>query len=329
MIKPDQRIKAILELSRFTGVERSAEFIKNTAEHFPQAGIPRIHNLIEGIYKPAGDRYAFSIFSQSAIEKEREVYPDEIVPQDDGTWTLLYSAKNVPLDKEPNKSLFACMQDNVPVLVIARVGRGILPGAHYKLLGPAVIESFDPASRRFAMRGASALVGDQVRRYSDLESAVLLDIRSRLILPFQAGQIRESYVQNQEVRERVFRKVVLDEYRGQCAVCQAKFLLREAGKPDLLEATAAHIISVKASGPDDPRNGLSLCRRHHWAFDEGLFAVTDAETVKVSPAVRTAEIRRFDLEEYDGESLVPPAHAICRPHEEAISWHRRQVFRAV
>ncbi len=98
---------------------------------------------------------------------------------------------------------------------------------------------------------------------------------------------------------------MLDEYRGQCAVCQAKFLF-----------------------PDDPRNGLSLCPRHHWAFDEGLFTVTDAVTVRVSPAVLRAERRRFDLEEYDGESLVAPAHEICRPHEEAIGWHRKRVFRA-
>jgi hypothetical protein len=323
----EHRAKAILELARFTGVEVTADFLKNTAEHFPQAGIPRIHNLIEGIYKPAGDLYAFSIFSQSAIVKEREIYPDEIKIQDDGSWTLFYSAKNVPLENEPNKSLFACMQDKVPVLVLARSGRDSSSAARYRIMGPALIETFDPGSRRFTLRGASVPVSDHVKRYGGLESAALLDIRNRLILPFQMRQTRESYVGGQDVRERAFRRILLDEYRGQCAVCQAKFLLSDEGKPDLLEANAAHIISVKASGPDDPRNGLSLCPRHHWALDEGLFTVTDAVTVKVSPAVLRAERRRFDLEEYDGESLVAPAHEICRPHEEAISWHRKRIFR--
>lgn len=51
----EQRTKAILELARFTGVEVSADFVKNTAEHFPQAGIPRIHTLIEGIYAYSDD----------------------------------------------------------------------------------------------------------------------------------------------------------------------------------------------------------------------------------------------------------------------------------
>ena len=325
----DARTKAILELARFTGVEVTADFLKNTAEHFPQAGIPRIHNLIEGIYKPAGDPYAFSIFSQSAIVKEREIYPDEIKIQDDDSWTLLYSAKNVPLENEPNKSLFACMQDKVPILVLVKAERGSHETAQYRILGPAMIETFDPGSRRFMIRGASATVSDHVRQYGGLESAALLEMRNRLILPFQTKQTRESYVANREARDNAFRRIILDEYRGQCAVCQAKFLLRDEGKPDLLEASAAHIISVKALGPDDPRNGLSLCPRHHWAFDEGLFAVTDAITIRVSPAVLRAERRKFDLEEYDEESLVAPAHEICRPNEEAISWHRKRIFRAV
>jgi hypothetical protein len=324
----EQRTKAILELAKFTGVDVSADFLKNTSEHFAQAGIPRIHSLIEGIYKPAGENYAFSVLSQSAILKDHEIYPDEVTFQADGSWTFQYSAKKTPLEAEPNKSLFACLEDNVPVLVVVKVTHGSQEGARYRILGPALIEGFDPGSRRFIMRGASAPLVDQVIRYSSLESAALIDIRSRLIMPFGMGQIRESYISDKEAREKAFRRILLEEYRAQCAVCQSKFLLRDEGKATLVEADAAHIISVSAAGPDDPRNGLSLCRRHHWAFDEGLFTVTDAMMVKVSPAVLRAERRRFDLEEYDSESLVAPAHEICRPHEDAIHWHQKQKFRA-
>jgi hypothetical protein len=34
---------------------------------------------------------------------------------------------------------------------------------------------------------------------------------------------------------------------------------------------AAHIVPKNKNGTDDPRNGLTLCRAHHWAFDAGLF----------------------------------------------------------
>jgi len=323
----EQRTKAILELARFTGVDVSSDFLKNTSEHFAQAGIPRIHSLFEGIYKPAGEKHALSVLSQSAILKDHEIYPDEVTFQVDGSWVFQYSAKRTALEAEPNKSLFACLKDKVSVLVVIKVTQGSPEGARYRILGPALIEGFDPNSRRFIMRGASAPLVNNVIRYSSLESAALIDIRSRLITPFRIGQIRDSYISDREAREKAFRRVLIEEYRAQCTVCQAKFLLCEEGKASLVEADAAHIISMSAAGPDDPRNGLSLCRRHHWAFDEGLFTVTDAMTVKISPAVLKAERRRFDLEEYDGESLVAPAHDICRPHEEAIHWHQKRIFR--
>jgi hypothetical protein len=41
------------------------------------------------------------------------------------------------------------------------------------------------------------------------------------------------------------------------------------------------------------------------------------------------ELARFNgIEEYDGEALVAPAHEICRPHEDALRWHRKWIFRA-
>jgi hypothetical protein len=324
---PEERAHALLELAAYTGVDVSSDFLKKTDEHYPQAGIARIHPLIEGIYKPGGDRYAFCIWSQSALVQGKEIYPDEIEHRDDGSWALHYSAKNASLDIEPNRSLFACLKDKVPVLVIARSTPVDAPRVLYRILGPAILESFDASTNRFTMQGASSLLLDNVSRYSSIDQAVLLDIRSRLILPFDIGSVRQSYVTDRAVRDRVFRKIILDEYRGQCVVCQSKFLLREDGKDPLIEADAAHIISVVDSGPDDPRNGLSFCKRHHWAFDSGLFTITDGQTIKVSPSVLRAERRRFDLEEYDREPLIGPAHEICRPHEDALHWHQKRKFK--
>jgi hypothetical protein len=50
--------------------------------------------------------------------------------------------------------------------------------------------------------------------------------------------------------------------------------------------------------------------------------------VRVSPAVQRAERQRFDLEEYHGEPLVPPADEKCRPDEAALAWHRWERFLA-
>ncbi len=329
-MNPEERAKLFLKLSRFTGVEVTSQFLRQTKEHFPQAEIHCLHNLIEGIYKPAGESYALCIWSRSAAGQVREIYHDVFSPQSDGSWTMQYAAKKGNLDGAVNRSLFACMRDKVPLLVIVTTRSQQSPGgSRYKILGPAIIEGFDSATRRFFVRGCSSLVASQIAQSENEEDAIRLSIRNQLIMPFQVKETRAEYFAKRNVRERAFRKVLLEEYRCLCTVCQSKFILKQKDDEPLIEAEAAHIISVKAKGPDDPRNGLSLCRRHHWAFDNGLFTVTDSNEIKVSPTVLQAERRRFDLEEYEGESLVPPAHEICRPHEDALHWHQKKKFRFI
>lgn len=105
------------------------------------------------------------------------------------------------------------------------------------------------------------------------------------------------------------------------------FLLRgcAAAAPDALRPVTASDIEPEEV---DVRNGLSLCRRHHWAFDRGLFCVTDSREVRISPAVCRAKREKFDLEEYSGERLCRPLSDSCQPSLEAIDWHRRNVYRA-
>ena len=106
-MNPEERAKLFLKLSRFTGVEVTSQFLRQTEEHFPQAEIHCLHNLIEGIYKPAGDSYALCIWSRSAVGQDREIYHDVFSPQSDGSWTMQYAAKKGNLDGAVNRSLFA------------------------------------------------------------------------------------------------------------------------------------------------------------------------------------------------------------------------------
>jgi hypothetical protein len=325
----EDRIQAFIALSKFTGVNVTSQFLRNTSEHFPQAGIPRVHNLAEGIYKPASDKYAFCIWSRSAGGADPEVYRDVFQPQTDGSWTMIYAAKEGTLESASNRSLFTCLQDKVPVLVIVTSrSRDHPEGARYKILGPAMIEDFDVASRRFQIRGCSDLISKQIEKHKSAYDVAIYSLRNCLIMPFQLKEVRPKYQINKEAREKAFRAIILEEYRCQCAVCQGKFLLKQNGDEAIIEAEAAHIIPIQQHGPDDPRNGLSFCRRHHWAFDMGLFTITDSKAVKISPAVLRAERRRFDLEEYDGESLIGPASEVCRPAEEALHWHQERIFKS-
>src|SRR3546814_1056047 len=67
-------------------------------------------------------------------------------------------------------------------------------------------------------------------------------------------------------RSRAFRKAVIAAYGGRCAMCGGG-----ATAPDgRSEIEAAHVIPRGMAGADDVRHGLSLCRLHHWAFDNML-----------------------------------------------------------
>lgn len=327
-MKAEERIQAFMALSKFTGVEVTSQFLRETKEHFSQAGIPRVHHLVEGIYKPASDKYAFCVWSRSAAGADRQIYPDVFQPQPDGSWTMLYAAKEGSLDSAANRSLLSCLEDQVPVLVIMTTRpHGHPEGARYKILGPAIIENFDAKSRQFILRGCTGIISQQIEKHKSAYEVAVYALRNCLIMPFQIREERSKYQVNKDAREKAFRAIILEEYRFQCAVCQSKFLLKQNADEPIIEAEAGHIIPVQCHGPDDPRNGLSFCRRHHWAFDMGLFTVTDSKTVKVSPAVLRAERRRFDLEEYDGEALIGPASEPCRPAEEALHWHQEKIFR--
>lgn len=327
-MSPEQRARALVYLSRFVGTEVTAAFLQKTDRECPLAGIPHIHSLQEGIYKPAGSEHVFCVWSRSAAGGVEARYPDELRMESDGTWAMDYAPKDGGLDLAVNRGLLACFRDKLPVLAIATTRpKGAAGGARYRILGLAMVEDYDRTANLFRLRGCTAAVADSLRGVAAPDEVEEVDIRDRLVLPFVLSEPRPSYASERDLRDRAFRSIVLDEYKRQCCVCGALFLLKQDGKEPLVEAEAAHIIPVPKRGPDDPRNGLSLCRRHHWAFDRGLFTVTEARLVRISPAVRRAQVQRFDLEEYEGEPIAGPARESCVPDPSALAWHQDHVFR--
>ncbi len=72
---------------------------------------------------------------------------------------------------------------------------------------------------------------------------------------------------------RRFREDVRKAYRSTCFMCGNKFpatILSSAG------VDAAHILPWRTYELDEVRNGLCLCKTHHWAFDEGLLQVRES-----------------------------------------------------
>ncbi len=95
-------------------------------------------------------------------------------------------------------------------------------------------------------------------------------------------------------RDVAFRNKVRRNYGLRCAVCgKARFT-----RLKYPEVESCHIYPKKENGKDDMRNGLTLCKLHHWAFENGLFSIKDDYSIVIEERIRNDasydEITRFE-----------------------------------
>lgn len=141
--------------------------------------------------------------------------------------------------------------------------------------------------------------------------------------PFGSDPERErvSYFASRTVRDRVFRRLVLEAYDRRCAVTGLKFI-NGGGRA---EVEAAHIKPVEHHGPDDVRNGIALSGTAHWMFDRGLISLTDDLDVIVSRQVNDVD-SVWKLVNASKRATAPLNPAL-RPHPSYLAWHRAHCFK--
>ena len=122
-------------------------------------------------------------------------------------------------------------------------------------------------------------------------------------------------------RDKAFKDVVLEQYGFTCAITGQQYY-----SDQLVEAQAAHIIPRRINGSDDPRNGIALSRTAHWAFDQGMFTISDQYEIIIHPKARNARINNFPIVDFHGHSINKPTDDVFWPHKEAIEWHKAEVF---
>lgn len=136
-----------------------------------------------------------------------------------------------------------------------------------------------------------------------------------------AERDRVAYYSSRPVRDRVFRRIVLDAYDCRCAITGLRFI-NGGGRA---EVEAAHIKPVEAAGPDDIRNGIALSGTAHWMFDRGLIGLSDDYEVLVSRHVNdVASV--WKLVNRTRRAAVP-ADTAKRPHPAYLAWHREHCFK--
>ena len=125
------------------------------------------------------------------------------------------------------------------------------------------------------------------------------------------------------VRSAGFRKAIMKIYKYKCAVCELD--IRTASGASITDA--AHIIPFSVSYNDDVRNGLSLCKSHHWAFDARLFSLSETYHVIVPPISHEHEPTETMLSELRDRRIWTPPVEQHRPDQEALAWHREAAMR--
>lgn len=122
-------------------------------------------------------------------------------------------------------------------------------------------------------------------------------------------------------RSAAFRHHVLRVYNNQCCVCSGSLV----DLTGVYETEAAHIVPKSCAGSDDIRNGLALCRKHHWSFDRGMFWIDDDYRVNVPQEILAIE-ENTSLGEYNGSEIYYSPEPNMAPHHAALVWHKENIL---
>ena len=125
------------------------------------------------------------------------------------------------------------------------------------------------------------------------------------------------------IRKAGFRKAIMRLYKYTCAVCRLRIVTMDGESA----TEAAHIIPFHISQSNDVRNGVSLCKLHHWAFDTGLISLNTTYRVVVSRLIVEQGPMEWRLTKLRGKSILLPEHDQLYPAQDALDWHREEVFR--
>lgn len=188
---------------------------------------------------------------------------------------LLYRYRGTDPQHRDNAGLRMALFNKAPLVYF----HGIVPG-RYLAVWPVFIVGDEPERLTFKVAVDDLFsIGDRWQR--DLEEYKIADTGSEGRRLYLTSAVR------QRLHQRGFRERVIRAYREQCAFCR----LRHS---ELLDA--AHIIpDGEPDGLPVVKNGISLCKLHHAAFDRFILGVRPDYII---------EVRKDILKEVDGQMLL-------------------------
>lgn len=135
------------------------------------------------------------------------------------------------------------------------------------------------------------------------------------------GEDEEFYSWQKTLQRRQgFGLKVRQNYKHNCAICRAR--VKTPNGESLVEG--AHIIPWNESKNDDPRNGLALCKTHHWMFDTYLLTVQPDYQIKLSTWLKEEGERIDHTLSWDREKILLPKEQRYYPSTLALEEHYQE-----
>lgn len=136
-------------------------------------------------------------------------------------------------------------------------------------------------------------------------------------------QSKRIYLRKSIVRNAFFRKAIIHVYNYKCAFCGIK--VTHSLTQNIVEG--AHIKPLAEFYDNEVDNGISLCKNHHWSFDNGLFTIDNNYKIVVASDFEEISPNSRLLKDFHGENINLPTEQNYFPRSESLQWHRDNVFK--
>ena len=158
--------------------------------------------------------------------------------------------------------------------------------------------------------------GQQITEYEQL-------LISEVENPFLHQKPTAPAPEEEPIRSAGFRQAIMGLYDYTCAACRLRIVTMDGESA----TEAAHIIPFRISQNDDVRNGISLCKLHHWAFDKGLISLSETYQVVVSRLLIEQGPMELRLTKLRDKPMLLPERDQLYPAQDALAWHREEMLR--
>lgn len=248
-----------------------------------------------GIRKPAMLSAALSLRTSFTPPGRPPPYDD--APGPDGLLRYKYRGDD-PRHAE-NVALRNAMEQALPLIWFVAVAPSV-----YQAIYPVWLVADEPEQLQFAV------AVDEAQRFVPVGADLSSDQRRYV-----------ERLTKLRLHQPVFRARVLTAYETTCAVCR----LKHGGLLD-----AAHILpDTHPRGLPIVPNGLSLCKIHHAAFDQGILGIRPDLVVEIRRDILDevdGPMLRHGLQEMAGVALIVPRRRESQPDRQALE-ERYETFR--